>query len=325
MNFLKKVVFIPILGLVLAGCGSSNTTVAAAVANERVAKAMGQTAMSGTVNSINLSLGGDLLVDLDHYENTTVVSSVGIEAEADFTFKAKGLSGDDIEASATASGSLVLTEDNEETFNGSLSASAYLSDMWLYFHLTGVGELFAIEEDEVKAKVNVEGMFDLEEFPIPDSVPNSEDFNEMADMMETLLMEVEDVKAVETNGDLVVTYTITVEDIVDVVVAAMTYMDSEVTPSQISEAREEGLAMMNEMLTIRTAKVVVGVSKLGYLNRLDVDVDMDIVSEEYYVSETVMAHEKITIDVLIEFALEINGNVTITPLPNLEDYVDINS
>lgn len=328
MKFLKKIVFIPILGLVLAGCNPGTTTVAAAVANERVAKAMGQTTMSSTVNTMSMSIGAELDLVQELYQNDAKVSSTSIEASGNLDLKATDLSGDNLEASLTASASLVLQEteggQTSELFNETIGANVYLNDMWLYFHLTGIGDLMEMEEDELKAKVNVEGVFENIEVPVPTSTPNSEELTEMTDMMETMLMEIDDVEAVETNGNLVVTYTITVEDIVDVIVAATTYFESDMTASEIEAFRQEGLDAMNDMIKINTAKIVVGVSSLGYLNRFDVDVDVEITTDEFEIDETTTEYEVVKIDALIEFAMEINGNVTVTPLTGLDEYIDMN-
>ncbi len=332
MNFLKKLVFIPVLGLMLTGCDFGGTQqVDAAVANERVAQAMGQTMMSGETDTLSLDLSADLELVMDRYEDDEKVASTSIDASATLDLKAKDLSSEDIEASINATASLVLTEQEnganaEEVFNGDMSANLYLSDMWLYVHLTGVNELLGIstEEDELKGKTNIEGMLDFEELPIPDSVPTSEEFDEVTDMMKTMLMEVDDVDAVEKNGDLVVTYNITVADIVDVIVAATTYFESDLTASEIEEFRQEGMDVLGEALTINTAKIVVGISKLGYLNQLDIDVDMEIDSGEYEMYDSSMAREVISIDALVEFDMEINGNVTITPPTGLDEYEDMN-
>jgi len=323
MNFLKKLVFIPVLGLVLTGCNAGTVTVTAAAANERVAKAMGQTALSGTLDSLKINLTGDLELTQTLYNAQDVKQGeMSIDASASLELKAKGLSSPEtLEASLLTTGSLKFIQDEEEMFNSSVAANAYVKDMWLYLHLSGIGELLGLDEDEVKGKTNIEGMIDFDALPIPTSAPNSEEFDEMTGMMETILMEVDDVKAVETNGNLLVTYTITTEDIVDVVVAASSLFDSEMTTSELAEMRQEGLDTLNEVLTINTAKIVVGVSKLGYLNKLEVDLDFVIVVDEYddYGME-VVGYSRIGIDTLVKFDLEINGNFTIAFPGDLSTY-----
>jgi len=323
MNFLKKLVFIPVLGLVLTGCNAGTATVTAAAANERVAKAMGQTALSGTLDSLKINLTGDLELTQTLFDTEDVkLGEMSIDASASLELKAKGLSSPEtLEASLLTTGSLKFIQDDEEVFNSSVAANAYVKDMWLYLHLSGIGELLGLDEDEVKGKTNIEGMIDFDALPVPTSSPTSEEFDEMTGMMETILMEVDDVKAVETNGNLLVTYTITTEDIVDVVVAAATLFDSEMTTSELAEMRQEGLDTLNEVLTINTAKIVVGVSKLGYLNKLELDLDFVVVVDEYddYGME-IIGYSRIGIDTLVKFDMEINGNFTIAFPGDLSTY-----
>lgn len=329
MKFLKKIVFIPVLGLVLAGCNPSSTaTVTVAVANERVARAMGQTALSGTLNSLTMSLSGDLDLTVANFDaEDTLLNEMSLESSATLDLKAKDLGKETMAASLVATASLKLVEDDEEVFNESVTASAYLSEMWLYLNATGVGELLGMEEADLKGKVNVEGMLDLEALPVPTTELTSAEFEEMTGMLETMLMEVETVSAKETNGDLVVTYTITLEDIVDIIVAAATFDNSEMTTSEIEAFRQEGMTELAKLVKINSAKVVVGVSKLGYLNRLDVDVDVILTIENYesdYVDyeyvEVFTGKTVVHIDTLVAFAMDINGNVTITLPTDLDTY-----
>lgn len=330
MNFLKKIVFVPILGLVLTGCfGGGGVAVDAAVANERVALAMGQT-MAEETTSLSMQLEADVNLTMTEYDmEDTRVYEDKIEGQASVDFKATDLLTETMEAALIASGSLKLTTfDGTQTsveFDESVTANVYFSDMWLYVDATGIGALLEQETDDVRGKMNMEGLIDFSALPVPDSSMTSEEMTRVTDMLEAMLMEVEDVSAVETNGDLVVTYNITTADIVNVLTTAVTHMNTELTPSDIASFHEEATTELNELLTIREAQVIVGISKLGYMNRLDIRADLDLIEKFYDYSgteEVQVGYNKVKVDATIEFDAEFNGNFTIT-LPNdLNTYPD---
>ena len=85
------------------------------------------------------------------------------------------------------------------------------------------------------------------------------------------------------------------------------------TTSEIEAFRQEGMTELAKLVKINSAKIVVGVSKLGYLNRLDVDVDVILTIENYesdYVDyeyvEVFTGKTVVHIDTLVAFAMEIN-------------------
>ena len=331
MKFLKKLVFIPVLGLVLTGCfGGGEVRVDAAVANERVAQAMGKT-MTEATNAMKMELNAELDLVVTEYDmEDTRLYETKVEATAGFELKATDLGAETMEASLTASGSLKLTEFDGEATNvlvdTAVTASAYFQDMWVYLKATGLSELLETSEDEVKGKINLEGMIDFEETPLPTSELTSEEMDRVTSMLEDMLMEVEDVSAVEKDGDLLVTYNITITDVVNVVTEMYAQTNTELTPSEIEEFRAEGMEQLGEYVTINSAKIVVGVSKLGYLNVLDLDFDVEIVEPYYDYSgmEPVQdGYSVIAIDALVEFDVEVNGNVTITFPTDLDTYPDM--
>lgn len=370
MKLIKKLVFIPLFGLILTGCnlvatsGTSNTTqdpntsqtpgtsvsevsVTPTVANARVAGAMAKM-MLEPIEAVELDIDAD--VDLNIVED--YIEEDSYDVDQDMTFEAtlsasiiaKNIDPtdlDELEVAATAEATLYATNTAfpEEIYDLDMGGAAYVDEGWLYLHLNGdIGLLFNDDElEEIKVKAPLEeviGPIEEEpEFQIPSMT--SEDIELYEDFIKDVLATVDVVTAVDRDGNLTVTYTITEETIVDAFyVIASTFSPDEVpTPSEFEEIREEMLLDMAEVVDIELARLTLGVASDGSMSHFGIELkaelitpmDKEVWNEENQYYEYVDAGDRtITIDGTLAIDMVMNGNPTITFPSDLDTYPYVN-
>lgn len=326
-----RLLFLPMLAVSLAGCsllplggGSEQPqAVTKLVANQRVLIAMNQT-MSSSLTSIELGVTADLGLSIKEFEGTATRpdSQTEIEANGTIALKAKNIRDSAAQASLVVTGDLKVTEDSVVTANSAVSAEGYYDQEWAYLKATGLDELLGTSEEEVKGKMHVG---DISQFTNESPVAEQDTVPEVipADLGIDMLMSIENVVATEQDGDLTVVYTITKNDIFNLFLTMITdEMESTMTASEIAEARNEFFAEMDEVLTINTAKITLGVSKDGYMNKFYVDLDV-IVTNTYEENEVMMGKTVIHAVVDVKLNLTLNKPVTITLPSDLDTYPDI--
>jgi hypothetical protein len=356
MKRFKKLIFLPLFGLVLTGCnkgtpststpGTSNapTSVSKEVAATRINAAFVKM-LTTTVNSIEVTAKGDLNIAteaevepefVDIYGET---SSSTAEVAFDAHLVANNLQDLDIEK-VEAKADVALTVKTEQdadvhySTEGLLSGVAFVKEGMLYLDLNSTykddeGEQTSTE----KGKVALVDIFEGLEIPseIPSEVPTSlptETIQEFANKLALVLDNATEIEAYDTAGDLRVSYTIDNESLLMGLVSFYEQFvtDEPLTQEAIDNARE----MMNEVLQINKAVVTVGVSKDGYFNHFSVDADIEfsqINSDyDYYTNEYVMlwvTHYNVVANFSIDFTL--NGNPTITFPGDLATFPDFYS
>ncbi len=146
------------------------------------------------------------------------------------------------------------------------------------------------------------------------------------------------VEATEKNGELTVVYTITLDDIVNVMMKVMQdggQIPAEATSEQIATMRAQLLAMISQVINITTAKLTIGVGADGFISKLYVDVDVAVTIDEgqgedvgavMSVNVTEVDHELHELDGFLHIDISKMNQAVDVELPiNLDTYTDINS
>jgi hypothetical protein len=91
---------------------------------------------------------------------------------------------------------------------------------------------------------------------------------------------IDDVVATESDGELTVVYTITMNDVVDVFMKAMEDSDEfnpeELTSEQIEEYRNMVLTQLSSVVELTKAKFTIGVGADGFLSKLYADLNLAV-------------------------------------------------
>lgn len=356
MNRFKKLIFLPLLGLVLTGCnnttpststpGTSNapTSVSKEVAATRINAAFVKM-LTTTVNSIEVTAKGDLNIATEAEVEPEFVDIYGetfsstAEVAFDAHLVANNLQDLDIEK-VEAKADVALTVKTEQdadvdySMEGSLSGVAFVKEGMLYLDLNSTykddeGEQTSTE----KGKGALVDIFEGLEIPseIPSEVPTSlptETIQEFANKLALVLDNAAEIEAYDTAGDLRVSYTIDNDSLLMGLVSFYEQFVTDEPPTQ--EAIDATREMMNEVLQINKAVVTVGVSKDGYFNHFSVDADIEFsqINSYYddYTYEYVMlwvTHYNVVANFSIDFTF--NGNPTITFPGDLATFPDFYS
>ncbi|MDY0345288.1 MAG: hypothetical protein WCX85_02220 [Bacilli bacterium] len=280
MNKFNKLLFstLSLFALtVMTSCDGGGISIEAAVANERVMAAMEQ--MTTTeIESFEIDITADLDYSGKEYDDEdAILSERNLEAAGEINIKANDIFGDDAVGSIEASASVLAVEDDVTLVDAEASAALYLSEGWVYADITGavdVIDLMGGEAPEITTiKTYVGNLGDAIGYDPEEPIVMPFEFDDMLPYANTI----SNIKATESNGELTVVYTITVEDIVNVIMKVMQDsgdIPAEVTSEQIATYHSELLAEISEIINITTAKLTIGVGADGFLSKLYVDIDV---------------------------------------------------
>lgn len=356
MKRFKKLIFLPLLGLVLTGCnnttpststpGTSNapTSVSKEVAATRINAAFVKM-LTTTINSIEVTAKGNLNIATEAEVEPEFVDIYGetFSSNAEVAFDAhlvannlQDLDIEKVEAKADVALSVKTEQDADVHYSmeGLLSGVAFVKEGMLYLDLNSTykddeGEQTSTE----KGKGALLDIFEGLEIPseIPSEVPTSlptETIQEFANKLALVLDNAAEIEAYDTAGDLRVSYTIDNDSLLMGLVSFYEQFVTDEPPTQedIDATRE----MMNEVLQINKAVVTVGVSKDGYFNHFSVDVDVDFTQPSLYYDDYTyeyvilwVTHYNVVANFSIDFTL--NGNPTITFPGDLATFPDFYS
>ncbi len=327
---MKKLITLSLLSLAafsLVGCGT--TPVDAAAANERVVAAMSK------MTSTDMA---SFILSIEAEANVSEVFDYADEAETDEEFTAAGsasleLRANDIwgDAEASLHAEVSFTESEPgSSMSMTQTVDGYLKDGYVYADGSGATDIFEISSGEdTQVKFFIGNL--AEALGISSEVTSvSEEIFDM-DQILPFLTDIADVKATEKNGDLTVTYNITIDDIVNLYVDLMEMQGVDLTSytsSQLEEIMSSLQGQIESVLTLTELKIVLGVSADGYFNKFYIDVDLDLNIEEteydYSISEdVVVGTNEISIDGFLHIDLtDVNKTVAVTFPDDLDQYVD---
>lgn len=330
---MKKLVTLSLLSLAafgLVGCGS--TPVEVAVANERVVAAM------SNMTSTEMT---SFVLGIDASAEVTEVFNYVDDSEEDETFTASGTASLDLrandiwgEAEASLHAEVSFTESEPgSSMSMTQSIDGYLKDGYVYADGSAATDIFEISSGEVtRVKLFIGNL--AEALGISSEVTSiSEEIFDM-DQILPFLTDIADTVATEKNGELTVTYNITIDDIVNLYMdlAEMQGVDfTSYTSSQLEEIMSSFQAEIESVLTLTELKIVLGVSADGYFSKFYIDVDMDLnIEETEYNYDTyedvVIGTNEISIAGSLHIDLtDVNKTVTVTFPDDLDEYTDMTS
>lgn len=272
MKKYKLFVFLPLLGLTLAGCDTGGNTsnplssqdptisenddstatsetseivVDPVVANTRVAQAMAKM-MLDPIEAIELDVeaGGTITIEEDYEQEDSYNVDATINYGADLSLNAKmtGLDSEDPnDIQAAINADVILNGSHssypEDSFALDAQGDIYVDTGMVYLSLTGeFGPLFGGDIDvpeEIKGKATFEDMFGTpDEEMFELPVMTSEEITTYQQLMVEVLATSSNVTAVEGPNGLFVTYQIDVETIVDAMIAVTLFFNVEEGPTQ---------------------------------------------------------------------------------------------
>ena len=330
---MKKLFTLSLLSLAafsLVGCGS--TPVDAAAANERViaaASKMTSTDMASFVLSIeaeaNVSEVFDYVDEAETDEEFTAAGSASLELRANDIWG-------DAEASLHAEVSFTESEPGS-SMSMTQSVDGYLKDGYVYADGSAATDIFEISSGDVTQVKFFVGNLAEALGMSSEATSISEEIFDM-DQILPFLTDIADTKATEKNGDLTVTYNITIDDIVNLYVDLMEMQGVDLTSytsSQLEEIMSSLQGQIESVLTLTQLKIVLGVSADGYFNKFYIDVDMDLNIEEteydYSISEDiVVGTNEISIAGFLHIDLtDVNKTVSVTFPDDLDEYVEVSN
>lgn len=333
--------FIALSGLlVLASCDFNGGGVDKVDANRKVLEAVNKVGTTH-IHSFELDVETNFTLEAEvtsSYDDEVIEMYTSIDANAQLAAKASKLFGDQAEASVTLDASLNLevNEDGEELaleLDGGVSA--YLKDGWAYADITDVVDLLSDilgedfpegEEIPTKAKGHVGNLSDLLNLePNFTLAPEPLDVDAFLPYFD----EITNVNVTTKGEEITVVYTVTMDDVVDVFYQI--YLNEALDEIPTTEDSPEDIkdmirTMLEDMITIREAKLTIGVGADGFINKFYVDVDVDVNFEDEYETVDFSLQANLHIDlnninksVAVEFPNDLNTYVEVE-LPDEEDY-----
>ncbi|MDD3939000.1 MAG: hypothetical protein PHU55_04535 [Bacilli bacterium] len=323
------------------GSGASTESeipVADAVANQRVMAAMEQM-VTTEIESFQIDVVADVLYSQKSYDaDNVILFDRSLDADGEVHIKANDIFGDNAVASVLASASASAVENEETLFDIEGEVALYLSEGWAYVDISGAADAYEMYTGQVpplttfKTEVGNLGEAIGYDPEIPFEMPI--DFADMVPYANLL----SNVEATEKNGELTVVYTITIDDIVNVMMKVMQdggQIPAEATAEQIAAMRAQILAMISQVINITTAKLTIGVGADGFISKLYVDVDIAVTIEQgeeeevgalMSVNEAEIDHELHELDGFLHIDIsKMNQTVDVELPTNLDTYTDINS
>jgi len=283
MNKFNKLVFstLSLLALtVMTSCEGGGLTIEDAVANQRVMDAMEQ--MTTTeIESFEI----DVTADFDYLqrvfdEQLTVLEQRHLDAAGEVHVKVNDLFGDDAVGSVIASASILAEENGEVLVDVEADAAIYLSDGWVYADVTGVTEIITAMGETppeiTTIKKYVGNLATAIGYDPTQPIELPFDMTTMLPYMNTI----DDIVATESDGELTVVYTITMNDVVDVFMKVMEeageFNPEELTSEQIEEYRNIVLTQLSSVVELTRAKFTIGVGADGFLSKLYADLNLAV-------------------------------------------------
>jgi len=282
MNNIIKLSMLGLVAIGLAGCGAGGTTVDAAEANTRVVAAT--TKMAGTdMNSFILNIAAEANYEevrnyVDPLETDTTST---LAASGSLELKAKDILLDTAEASLSVEASIT------ENFEGSSlsmtqSAEGYFKEGYAYADLTGASSLFGWSSGgTTKVKTYVGNLATALGIDLSSEITSSELID--PEMITPFVNDIAGVVATEKDGALTVTYTVTLNDVVEMAVDMAELngeMPSSYTSSELDSMKAELLAQLESMIEVRKCEIVIGVDADGWINKFWADVDVTVTEEQ---------------------------------------------
>ena len=337
MNKFNKLLFsaLSLFALtVMTSCDGNGITIEAAVANQRVMDAMEQ--MTTTeIESFEIDITADLDYSGKAFDaDDVVLSERNLEAAGEVHIKANDIFGEDAVGSVTASASVLAVENDETLVDVDAGVAVYLSEGWVYADVTDATELFALMDQEAPEvttiKTYVGNLGEAIGYNPEEPIEMPFAFDDMVPYANLL----SDVKATESNGELTVVYTVTIDDIVNIGVKVMQdagEISADATSEEIEAFRTQMREMISSVINITTAKLTIGVGADGFLSKLyvDVDVAVTIAQEEetgvyMRAEEPVIDHELHELEGFFHIDIDNMNQVVDVVLPdNLDTYTEI--
>ncbi len=329
---MKKLITLSLLSLAafgLVSCGE--TTVDVAIANERVVAAAAKTA-STDVASFVLNVEAEVTASnvFDYVDSEEADENYSMTGSGSLEFRANDIWGD-AEASLTIEATVTESEPGS-SMSMTQSAAGYLKEGYLYADGSAATDIFEISSgDDTRVKMFVGNL--AEALGMPSEVSSiSEEIFDM-EQLTPFLTDIADVTATEKNGDLTVTYNITIDDLVNLYIDMIEMQEgvdlNSFTSSQISEIMSSIRGEIEAVLTLTEMKIVLGVSKDGYFNKfyMDCDMDMNIEETEYDYSiyeDIVVGTNHVSVEGFFHIDLtNVNETVTVTFPDDLDEYVEV--
>ena len=337
MNKFNKLLFsaLSLLALtVMTSCEGGGISIEAAVANQRVMDAMEQMTTTA-IESFEIDVEADVGYTAKAYDvDDVVLYERNLEAVGEVHIKANDIFGEDAVGSVVASASVLAVENEETLLDVDAGAALYFSEGWVYADITDATEVIELMGGEVPEVTTIKTFVgDLGEYigydpEEPIQMPFS--FDDMVPYANLL----SDVKATESNGELTVIYTVTLDDIVNIMLKVLQdegEIPTDATSEELEAFRTQLREMISSVINITTAKLTIGVGADGFLSKLYVDVDIavTIASEE---EESVMMafqedpidHELHELDGFLHIDIgNMNQTVDVVLPDNLDSYTDI--
>jgi len=330
---MKKLFILSLLSLAafsLVGCGT--TPVDAAAANERViaaASKMTSTDMASFV--LTVEADADVSEVFDYVDESETDEQFTASGSASLELRANDIWGD-AEASLHAEVSFTESEPGS-SMSMTQSVDGYLKDGYVYADGSAATDIFEISSGDVTQVKFFVGNLAEALGMSSEATSISEEIFDM-DQILPFLTDIADTKATEKNGDLTVTYNITIDDIVNLYVDLMEMQGVDLTSytsSQLEEIMSSLQGQIESVLTLTQLKIVLGVSADGYFNKFYIDVDMDLNIEEteydYSISEdVVVGTNEISIAGFLHIDLtDVNKTVAVTFPDDLDEYVEVSN
>lgn len=326
MNNLLKLSMLGFVAIGLAGCGTGGTTVDAAEANTRIVAAT--TKMASTdITSFILNVAAEVNFEearnyVDPLETDTTST---LAASGSLELKAKDILLDTAEASLSVEAS--ITEDMEGTsLSMTQSAEGYFKEGYAYANLTNASSIFNFGSSApTKVKTYVGNLGTALGIDLSSQITSSELID--PEMITPFVNDIAGVVATEQDGALTVTYTVTLNDVVEMAVDMAELngeLPSSYTSSELDSMKTELLTQLEAMIEIRKCEIVIGVDAEGYISKFWADVDVTVTEEQTdwetsEVTETVTR----TIEGFVHIDLtNINQALTITFPSDLSTYTE---
>ena len=304
--------------------------VSVAEANKKVTAAFEKTATT-RIDSFAFDLDAGLDLSLKSLEEGVEVDSMGVKGDISLGLKVNDLWTADLQASLVVDADLSAKENGEVVSELDAAAYAYVNEGFFYVDLSEAQSFI----EELIGKEITMALKGKGEMPGPLAELLEYDPDEVFELpfdQEQLLSYVSEINGVTAsikNGEAIVTYKVTVEDIANIYIKTLLdseMLDSEMPDSEmpdsedVSSIKAEFLEMLNQVLRITTAEITIGVGRDGFISKLYLDLDAGItipVDEDPAMKIDFKGHVHIDIK-------NINKTISIAFPADLDSYPDFN-
>jgi len=326
MNNVLKLSMLGLVAIGLSGCGAGGTTVDAAEANTRIVAAT--TKMASTdITSFILNIAAEVNYEEGiNYTDPLVTDTTSmLTASGSLELKAKDILLETAEASLSVEASVTQAMGGT-SLSMTQSAEGYFKEGYAYADLTGASSLFGWSSGATtKVKTHVGTLADALGIDLSSTATSSELIDPA--MIIPFVNDIAGVVATEQDGALTVTYTVTLNDIVEMAVdmAALNgELPSSYTSSELDAMKTEFLTELEAMIEIRKCEIVIGIDAEGYISKFWADVDVTVTEEKSNgMTPGVTATVTHVVNGFVHIDLSnINKALTITFPSDLDTYTD---